>query len=55
MTTMTFNAGLAYAEYNQRKAAYIMAAIVAFTMSSYFVVGYLAGDLLFWTWDIPRP
>lgn len=50
----TFNAGLAYAEYRQRKAAYITSAIVAFTMSSYFVVGYLAGDLAFWDWDLSQ-
>ena len=47
MNKITFNPDLAYAEYNQRKAAYVIAAIVAFTMSNYFVVGYLAGDLLF--------
>lgn len=50
----TFNAGLAYSEYRQKRAAYIVAAIVAFVMSSYFVVGYLAGDLLFWDWDISQ-
>ena len=54
MQTATFNPGLAYAEYNQRKASYIIAAVVAFTMSSYFVVGYLAGNLLFWSWDISQ-
>ncbi|MGB0849443.1 MAG: hypothetical protein ACPGSM_22090 [Thiolinea sp.] len=54
MQTAIFNPGLAYAEYNQRKFAYVIAAIVAFTMSSYFVVGYLAGDLIFWGWDISQ-
>ncbi|MGB1012391.1 MAG: hypothetical protein ACPGVP_21935 [Thiolinea sp.] len=54
MQTAIFNPGLAYAEYNQRKAAYVLAALVAFFMSSYFVVGYLAGDLLFWGWDISQ-
>ena len=54
MTTTTFNVGIAYAEYKHRRAAFILAAIVAFTMSSYFVVGYLAGDLLFWVWDIAQ-
>ena len=50
----TFNAGLAYSEYRSIKMAYINAAIVAFIMSSYFVVGYLAGTLLFWEWDIAQ-
>lgn len=45
-----FNAGLAYAEFKQRRSAYIAAACVAFLMSSYFVVGYLAGSLLIWEW-----
>ena len=50
----TFNAGLAYSEYRSIRFSYINAAIVAFIMSSYFVVGYLAGDLLFWAWDIAQ-
>ena len=50
----TFNAGLAYSEYRSIRLSYINAAIVAFIMSSYFVVGYLAGDLLFWAWNIAQ-
>lgn len=50
MTTQ-FNAGLAYSDFKQRQFFYILAAFVAFTMSSYFVVGYLAGSLHPWTWD----
>ena len=46
-----FNAGLAYSEFQQRKAAYIIAAITAFLMSAYFVVGYFAGHLRIWEWD----
>lgn len=48
--TEQFNAGLAYAEFKQRRTAYIAAACVAFLMSSYFVVGYLTGSLLIWEW-----
>ncbi len=51
MNTNIFNPGLAYSDFKQRKAAYITAALVAFLMSSYFVVGYLAGDLLIWNWS----
>ncbi|MEZ5453081.1 MAG: hypothetical protein R3E93_09770 [Thiothrix sp.] len=47
----TFNAGLAFSDFKQRQFFYILAAAVAFAMSSYFVVGYLAGNLLPWTWD----
>ncbi|MEZ5452878.1 MAG: hypothetical protein R3E93_08715, partial [Thiothrix sp.] len=46
-----FNAGLAYSDFKQRQFFYILAAFVAFTMSSYFVVGYLAGSLKPWEWD----
>ena len=54
MNSIPFNAGLAYSDYKQRQNAYRMAAMVAFVMSSYFVVGYLAGDLLFWQWDVSQ-
>ena len=50
-TSAPFNAGLAYAEYKQRRFFYILAACVAFLMSSYFVVGYLAGHLRIMEWD----
>lgn len=50
-TAPAFNAGLAYSEFQQRKAAYIIAAITAFLMSAYFVVGYFAGHLRIWEWD----
>lgn len=53
-TKKTFDAGLAYHKYKQSHRSFILAAIVAFVMSSYFVVGYLAGDLLFWSWDIAQ-
>ena len=46
-----FNAGLAYAEYKQRQIAYIVAAITAYLMSAYFVVGYFAGHLRIMEWD----
>ena len=46
----TFNAGLAFHEFKQVKAAYVLAAAVAFLMSSYFVVGYLCGSLEAWHW-----
>ncbi|MBO0611777.1 hypothetical protein [Thiothrix fructosivorans] len=46
-----FNAGLAYAEYKQRQLAYIIAAITAYLMSAYFVVGYFAGHLRIMEWD----
>ena len=50
-TSAPFNAGLAYADYKQRQFFYILAACVAFLMSSYFVVGYLAGHLRIMEWD----
>ncbi|WML90850.1 hypothetical protein RCF98_00510 [Thiothrix lacustris] len=46
-----FNAGLAYAEYKQRQLAFVIAAITAFLMSAYFVVGYFAGHLRIMEWD----
>ena len=46
-----FNAGLAYAEYKQRQLSFIIAAITAFLMSAYFVVGYFAGHLRIMEWD----
>ncbi|WP_028487511.1 hypothetical protein [Thiothrix lacustris] len=46
-----FNAGLAYAEFKQRQLAYTVAAITAFLMSAYFVVGYFAGHLRIMEWD----
>jgi hypothetical protein len=46
-----FNAGLAYSDYKTRKIFYMLAAFVAFAMSSYFVVGYLAGHLRILEWD----
>ncbi|UOG91560.1 MAG: hypothetical protein L3K52_15380 [Candidatus Thiothrix sulfatifontis] len=46
-----FNAGLAYSDYKTRKLFYMLAAFVAFAMSSYFVVGYLAGHLRVLEWD----
>ncbi|EIJ33361.1 hypothetical protein [Thiothrix nivea] len=51
MQQQSFNAGLAYSDFKQRQFFYILAAFVAFTMSSYFVIGYLAGNLHPWTWD----
>ena len=50
MNTATFNAGLAWSEYKRLKIAYAIAACVAFLMSSYFVVGYLAGSLNMYAW-----
>lgn len=54
MTTTTFNAGYEYAEFLTRKRFFHLAAAMAFLMSSYFVVGYLAGNILIWTWDISQ-
>lgn len=51
MQQQSFNAGLAYSDFKQRQFFYTLAAFVAFTMSSYFVVGYLAGSLKPWEWD----
>lgn len=49
-----FNPGLEYAELLTRKHAFRLAALIAFLMSSYFVVGYLAGNLQFWTWNLAQ-
>ena len=51
MNNENFNAGLAYADYKQRQLAYIIAAITAYLMSAYFVIGYFAGHLRIWEWD----
>ncbi|MDQ5770992.1 hypothetical protein [Thiothrix subterranea] len=51
MDNNKFNAGLAYSDYKTRQAFYMLAAAVAFLMSSYFVVGYLAGNLHVLEWD----
>ncbi|MEZ5452323.1 MAG: hypothetical protein R3E93_05815 [Thiothrix sp.] len=47
----TFNAVWHSATSSNASSFYILAAAVAFAMSSYFVVGYSAGNLLPWTWD----
>ncbi|WP_287600606.1 hypothetical protein [Thiothrix sp.] len=49
--TKPFNAGIAYSDFLKIRVAYIIAAITAFLMSSYFVVGYFAGHLRVWEWD----
>ena len=49
-----FNAGLAYHDFRQVQRAYRLAALVAFLMSSYFVVGYLAGHLEAWMWSFSQ-
>ncbi|WML85993.1 hypothetical protein [Thiothrix subterranea] len=51
MNNENFNAGLAYSDYKTRQTFYMLAAAVAFLMSSYFVVGYLAGNLHVLEWD----
>ena len=49
--TLAFNAGIAYSDYTKRFVAYCIAALVAFLMSAYFIVGYLVGNIQFWHWD----
>lgn len=51
MSELTFSPGLAWSEYRRIWWAYGMAVVVAFLMSSYFSVGYLAGSLDISTWD----
>lgn len=45
-----FNAGLAYADYRQALVLYILAALAAFLMSSYFMVSYATGGIDFDKW-----
>lgn len=45
-----FNAGLAYADYKQARVLYILAALAAFLMSSYFMVSYATGGIDFDKW-----
>ena len=49
-STLAFNAGIAYSDYTKRLVAYCIAALVAFLMSAYFIVGYLVGNIQFWNW-----
>ena len=49
--TLEFNPGIAYATYQSRQRAFIVAGVTAFLMSAYFVVGYMVGNIHFWQWN----
>ncbi|MBJ6610950.1 MAG: hypothetical protein JG718_11380 [Candidatus Thiothrix moscowensis] len=51
MNNKPFNAGLAFSEFRVIRVFYIIAAMTAFFMSAYFVVGYFAGNLHVLEWD----
>lgn len=54
MQTQTFDAGIAYAAYNGRLLAFIIAAFTAFAMSAYFICGYFVGTNQFWLWTFDQ-
>lgn len=52
--TIPFNAGLAYAEFKSRQAAFILAGTVACAASSTFVINFFAGSLHITEWTLEQ-